>query len=278
MRWRACQFKFIFPRPALVMGVLNVTPDSFSDGGRFSETEAAVVRARQLIEQGCDILDIGGESTRPGAAIVDEAEELRRVIPVIEQLSKSISVPISIDTSKPAVARVAITAGASIVNDIAAARADREMRRLVAESGVGYICMHMQGTPQTMQAAPHYDSIVDEVDAFFVSQIASLESSGIHTEQIVLDVGIGFGKTLTHNLDLLAALRRFTVLGRPVLLGASRKSFIAQIAGAPTDSRLAGGLASASWAVSQKVNIIRTHDVTETVQALRIIEAITGRD
>ena len=278
MRWRACQFKFIFPRPALVMGVLNVTPDSFSDGGRFSETEAAVVRARQLIEQGCDILDIGGESTRPGAAIVDEAEELRRVIPVIEQLSKSISVPISIDTSKPAVARVAITAGASIVNDIAAARADREMRRLVAESGVGYICMHMQGTPQTMQAAPHYDSIVDEVEAFFVSQIASLESSGIHTEQIVLDVGIGFGKTLTHNLDLLAALRRFTVLGRPVLLGASRKSFIAQIAGAPTDSRLAGGLASASWAVSQKVNIIRTHDVTETVQALRIIEAITGRD
>ena len=278
MRWRACQFKFIFPRPALVMGVLNVTPDSFSDGGRFSETEAAVVRARQLIEQGCDILDIGGESTRPGAAIVDEAEELRRVIPVIEQLSKSISVPISIDTSKPAVARVAITAGASIVNDIAAARADREMRRLVAESGVGYICMHMQGTPQTMQAAPHYDSIVDEVDAFFVSQIASLESSGIHTEQIVLDVGIGFGKTLTHNLDLLAALRRFTVLGRPVLLGTSRKSFIAQIAGAPTDSRLAGGLASASWAVSQKVNIIRTHDVTETVQALRIIEAITGRD
>ena len=278
MRWRACQFKFIFPRPALVMGVLNVTPDSFSDGGRFSETEAAVVRARQLIEQGCDILDIGGESTRPGAAIVDEAEELRRVIPVIEQLSKSISVPISIDTSKPAVARVAITAGASIVNDIAAARADREMRRLVAESGVGYICMHMQGTPQTMQAAPHYDSIVDEVEAFFVSQIASLESSGIHTEQIVLDVGIGFGKTLTHNLDLLAALRRFTVLGRPVLLGASRKSFIAQITGAPTDSRLAGGLASASWAVSQKVNIIRTHDVTETVQALRIIEAITGRD
>lgn len=278
MRWRACQFKFIFPRPALVMGVLNVTPDSFSDGGRFSETEAAVVRARQLIEQGCDILDIGGESTRPGAAIVDEAEELRRVIPVIEQLSKSISVPISIDTSKPAVARVAIAAGASIVNDIAAARADREMRRLVAESGVGYICMHMQGTPQTMQAAPHYDSIVDEVEAFFVSQIASLESSGIHTEQIVLDVGIGFGKTLTHNLDLLAALRRFTVLGRPVLLGASRKSFIAQIAGAPTDSRLAGGLASASWAVSQKVNIIRTHDVTETVQALRIIEAITGRD
>lgn len=278
MRWRACQFKFIFPRPALVMGVLNVTPDSFSDGGRFSETEAAVVRARQLIEQGCDILDIGGESTRPGAAIVDEAEELRRVIPVIEQLSKSISVPISIDTSKPAVARVAIAAGASIVNDIAAARADREMRRLVAESGVGYICMHMQGTPQTMQAAPHYDSIVDEVEAFFVSQIASLESSGIHIEQIVLDVGIGFGKTLTHNLDLLAALRRFTVLGRPVLLGASRKSFIAQIAGAPTDSRLAGGLASASWAVSQKVNIIRTHDVTETVQALRIIEAITGRD
>lgn len=278
MRWRACQFKFIFPRPALVMGVLNVTPDSFSDGGRFSETEAAVVRARQLIEQGCDILDIGGESTRPGAAIVDEAEELRRVIPVIEQLSKSISVPISIDTSKPAVARVAIAAGASIVNDIAAARADSEMRRLVAESGVGYICMHMQGTPQTMQAAPHYDSIVDEVEAFFVSQIASLESSGIHTEQIVLDVGIGFGKTLTHNLDLLAALRRFTVLGRPVLLGTSRKSFIAQIAGAPTDSRLAGGLASASWAVSQKVNIIRTHDVTETVQALRIIEAITGRD
>ncbi len=278
MRWRACQFKFIFPRPALVMGVLNVTPDSFSDGGRFSETEAAVVRARQLIEQGCDILDIGGESTRPGAAIVDEAEELRRVIPVIEQLSKSISVPISIDTSKPAVARVAIATGASIVNDIAAARADREMRRLVAESGVGYICMHMQGTPQTMQAAPHYDSIVDEVEAFFVSQIASLESSGIHIEQIVLDVGIGFGKTLTHNLDLLAALRRFTVLGRPVLLGASRKSFIAQIAGAPTDSRLAGGLASASWAVSQKVNIIRTHDVTETVQALRIIEAITGRD
>lgn len=278
MRWLARQFEFVFPRPTLVMGVVNVTPDSFSDGGKYLDTNAAVRRAKELLDQGADILDIGGESTRPGAAVVDAAEELRRILPVVEQLAREIKIPISIDTSKPAVARAAIQAGASIVNDIAAAHEDREMRRLLAESGAGYVCMHMQGTPQRMQTAPQYEAVVPEVEAFFVAQLAALAASGVRAEQVVLDVGIGFGKTLAHNLDLLAALRRFTVLGRPVLLGASRKSFLAQISGAAAADRLAGGLACASWAVSQKVNIIRTHDVAETVQALRVTEAITGRE
>ena len=275
MHWQARQFRFEFPRPALVMGVVNVTPDSFSDGGRFLAPDAAVAHALELVEQGADLLDIGGESTRPGASPVPEAEELRRVLPVIEQLARRTPTPISIDTQKPAVARAALAAGASIVNDIAANRTDDTMWRLVAETGAGYVAMHMQGTPQTMQARPSYGDVVEEVAAFFTDRLARLAGAGVRAEQVALDVGIGFGKTVEHNLALLGALARFTRFGRPLLLGVSRKSFLARVAGEAAQ-RLPGSLACAVWAVQQGAQIVRVHDVAETHQALRMIEAITA--
>lgn len=274
MLWRARQFTFRFPRPALVMGIVNVTPDSFSDGGRFLDTEAAVERALQLLREGAEILDIGGESTRPGAAPVTEEEERRRVLPVIERLVGRVQVPLSIDTQKPAVARAALAAGASIVNDIAANRDDDAMWRVVAEFGAGYIAMHMQGTPQTMQAAPDYTDVAAAVEAFFADRLVRVANAGVSPEQVVLDVGIGFGKTLEHNLQLLASLRRFTKLQRPLLLGVSRKSFIGKLLGAEATQRGPAGLACACWAVEAGVNILRTHDVAETVLAARMTEAI----
>lgn len=276
MLLRARQFEFVFPRPALVMGVLNVTPDSFSDGGKFFDTHAAVEHGLQLVEQGADILDIGGESTRPRATPVLEAEELRRVIPVIEQLATRVKIPISIDTMKPAVARAAIAAGASIVNDVAANREDDAMWRLVAESGAGYVAMHMQGNPQTMQANPVYQDVVREVNDFFLNRIQRLSDCGITPEQVILDVGIGFGKTLEHNLLLLGALRSFTKLERPLVLGVSRKSFMRTLVGGKTPELLPAALAGASLAVEAGVQIIRAHDVAETVQAVRTTEAIVA--
>jgi dihydropteroate synthase len=274
MRWRAGRFTFEFPRPALVMGIVNVTPDSFSDGGRFLAPEAAVAHALELVRQGADLLDIGGESTRPRAEPVPEAEELRRVIPVIERLAASVRVPISVDTLKPAVARAALAAGASIVNDVAANRRDEAMWRVVADSGAGYVAMHMQGTPRTMQENPVYGDVVVEVGAFFGDRLDRLAAAGVTREQVVLDVGIGFGKTLDHNLELLRALGRFRCFERPLLLGVSRKSFIGKLLGAEVPARLPAALACASWAVGQGVQIIRTHDVAETVQAVRMTEAL----
>lgn len=274
MLWRARQFTFTFPRPALVMGIMNVTPDSFSDGGRFLDAAAAVGHALRLVREGAEILDIGGESTRPGAALVTEEEELRRVLPVIERLVGQVKVPLSIDTQKPAVARAALAAGASIVNDIAANRPDDAMWRVVAESGAGYIAMHMQGTPQTMQTTPSYTDVAAEIEAFFEDRLARLATAGVSSEQVALDVGIGFGKTLEHNLQLLASLGRFTKLRRPLLLGVSRKSFIGKLLGTDVAERAPAGLACACWAVEAGVNIIRTHDVPETVQAVRMTEAI----
>jgi dihydropteroate synthase len=276
MLLHARQFEFSFPHPALVMGVVNVTPDSFSDGGKFFKPEAAVAHALQLVEQGADILDIGGESTRPQAQPVSEAEELRRVIPVVEQLVGRVKIPISIDTMKPAVARAALQAGASIVNDVAANRNDDAMWRVVAESGAGYVCMHMQGTPQTMQKNPTYTNVVHEVEEFFAERIARLNACGVLPDQIVLDVGIGFGKSLEHNLQLLAALGSFTKFERPLLLGVSRKSFIEKLLGTGT-ARLPASLACASLAVASGVQIIRAHDVAETVHAIRMTEAILDR-
>jgi dihydropteroate synthase len=276
MLLHARQFEFSFPHPALVMGVVNVTPDSFSDGGKFFKPEAAVAHALQLVEQGADILDIGGESTRPQAQPVSEAEELRRVIPVVEQLVGRVKIPISIDTMKPAVARAALQAGASIVNDVAANRNDDAMWRVVAESGAGYVCMHMQGTPQTMQKNPTYTNVVHEVEEFFAERIARLNACGVLPDQIVLDVGIGFGKSLEHNLQLLAALGSFTKFERPLLLGVSRKSFIEKLLGTGT-ARLPASLACASLAVESGVQVIRAHDVAETVHAIRMTEAILAR-
>ena len=275
---RARQFTFTFPRPALLMGIVNVTPDSFSDGGKFPDTNSAVERALELIREGADMIDVGGESTRPNATPVPADEELRRVLPVIRALAGQVKIPLSIDTMKPAVARAALEAGASLVNDVAANREDDAMWRVVAEAGAGYIAMHMQGTPQSMQAAPTYHDVVSEVGAFFGDRLARLEQAGVTPEQVVLDVGVGFGKTTEHNLQLLARLDTLAQWNRPVLLGVSRKSFIPRVAG-DTDAadRLPGSLACACWGVERGANIIRTHDVAATRQALRLTEAVMAR-
>ena len=298
MLFRARQFEFRFPRPALVMGIVNVTPDSFSDGGKFFSPAKAVAHALELVAQGAEILDIGGESTRPGAEPVSEAEELRRVIPVIEKLAKLLNktgrdallrvrvgrqvssakpVLISIDTMKPAVARAALQAGASIVNDVAASRSDGAMWKVVAEFRAGYICMHAQGGPQTMQKNPAYQNVVRDVGEFFRERLGQLNAVGVSSDQVVLDAGIGFGKTLEDNLQLLANLRRFTKLRRPLLLGVSRKSFIGKLLGANLNERLPASLACATLAVADGVQIIRAHDVAETVQAVRLAEALLAR-
>lgn len=271
---RARQFEFSFPRPALVMGIVNVTPDSFSDGGRFLDPKAAVEHALALVEEGADILDIGGESSRPDAVPVEATEELRRVLPVIEKLATRVQVPISIDTIKPPVADAALKAGASIVNDIAANRDDEAMWRLVARAGAGYVCMHMQGTPRTMQIRPFYTDVVREVGEFFFDRMERMKRCGMAQEQLILDIGLGFGKTFGHNLQLLGALESFQKLSRPLLIGASRKSFIGKLPGADKAGRLGGSLACASLAVAAGAQIIRAHDVAETIQAVRLTEAV----
>ena len=274
MRWIAREHQFNFPRPTIVMGIVNTTPDSFTDGGRFLDADAAGAQALRLASQGAEILDIGGESTRPGSANVSEQEELDRVIPVIERLAKRPELVLSIDTQKPSVAREALAAGASIVNDIAANRSDPEMWKVVAEAGAGYVCMHMQGTPQTMQAKPEYDDVTVQVCDFFKERLNLLSSHGVTTDQVALDPGIGFGKTLEHNIKLLRDLNKFSFVERPMLVGASRKSFIEKLLGAPIDERLPASLACAAWAAIQGSQIIRVHDVAETIQAVRMAEAL----
>jgi dihydropteroate synthase len=274
---RARQFEFTFPRPALVMGIVNVTPDSFFDGGRYLDAPAAVAHALRLIEQGAEIIDVGGESTRPGAVPVSEAEELRRVMPVIEQLAGRVKVPISIDTAKAGVARAALGTGASILNDVAANRAEEAMWELVAEARAGYVCMHTQGTPQTMQLNPAYTDVVGEVGEFFAGRLRRLSDCGVGREQVILDPGIGFGKTAEHNLQLLGAVMSFARLKRPLLIGVSRKSFIGKLLGAELAARLPAALACACLSVAAGAQIIRAHDVAETVQAIRMTEAILAK-
>jgi len=271
---RARNFELQFPRPALVMGIVNVTPDSFSDGGQFADPEKAIAHGLELERQGADIIDIGGESTRPGALPVPESEELRRVMPVISGLRDRLKVPISIDTMKPAVAESALAAGAAIVNDVAANRHDDRMWRIVAGAGAGYVCLHMRGTPQTMQTEAVYTDVVREVKEFFFDRIRRLNDCGVGFDQIILDPGIGFGKQVEHNLRLLGALGTFVELERPVLLGVSRKSFIGKVTNAPVEARLPGALACACLAVAAGVQIVRVHEVAETIQAIRMIEAI----
>ena len=276
MIFSARQFEFRFPRPALIMGVVNVTPDSFSDGGKYLEPDAAVDHALELVAQGAELLDIGGESTRPGAEPVSEAEELRRVIPVLEKLSRQVKVPVSIDTTKPGVARAALEAGASIVNDTGAAlRKDFALWKIVAEYRAGYIVMHAQGSPPAMQVNPVYRDVVREVSGFFSERLGLLLNEvGLPMEQVVLDVGIGFGKTLEHNLQLLAGMRSFTKWRRPLLVGVSRKSFIEKLLDVPVEERLPASLACTTLALVTGAQIIRTHDVPETVQAVRMTEAV----
>ena len=274
MIWRARQKEWRCPRATLVMGILNVTPDSFSDGGRFFALDKAIEHALAMVADGADIIDIGGESTRPNAAVIGEAEELGRVVPVINALRQTSPVAISIDTMKPAVARAALEAGADIVNDVAAAAADPAMAALVAETGAGYVAMHMRGTPQTMQVDPNYKDVVAEVGEFFTACLDWLRRAGVSEEQVVLDPGIGFGKRLEHNLALLSGMEKLRNWQRPLLVGVSRKSFLGQITGAEAADRLAAGLAATCMAVERGAVIVRTHDVAATRHALQVTEAI----
>ncbi len=259
------------------MGILNVTPDSFSDGGRFLDAASAVQQGLLLVREGADILDIGGESTRPGAEPVTLEEECRRVLPVVEELSRRTQIAISIDTQKPDVARAAIQAGAVMINDIAANREDESMWRLAAESGAGYVAMHMQGTPRTMQASPQYGDVVAEVTEFFRNRLERMQACGVRLEQLALDPGIGFGKTLDQNVRLLSGLKDFRGFARPIVLGVSRKSFLGGLTGAGVGDRMPAGLACSVWAAFCGVSVLRTHDVAPTIQALRVFQAISER-
>ncbi len=256
-----------------IMGVLNVTPDSFSDGGQFLDPENAVRRGLTMAEEGADIIDIGGESSRPGSEPVPEEEELRRVIPVIEQLATRISVPISIDTYKPHVAREAMSAGARIVNDITGLQ-NPEMIRIAAETNAGVVIMHMQGMPKDMQQMPVYTDVIAEISAYLSDRILAARHAGI--VDIMVDPGIGFGKTLEHNLTILSHIRAFTALNCPVLIGPSRKSFIGTITGLPMEERLEGTLAAAVLAIQGGAAIIRAHDVKEMKRAAMVADAIVA--
>lgn len=274
-----------FRRAPLVMGVLNVTPDSFSDGGRHASHRAAIEHAHQMAADGADIIDIGGESTRPGSDTVSATEELARVLPVIDVLVRGgegrprLPIPISIDTRKPEVAQAALVTGCTMVNDVTAARDPRMVDVLRSHSHVPVVLMHMLGEPKTMQEDPHYNEVVGEVTSELAMRAASLEATGIARERIVLDPGIGFGKRLHHNLELLRAIDAFKELGYPMLVGASRKSFIGSLVAGGTavaapGARLYGSLAVAAWCHAHHVEMVRVHDVRETVELFRVLDAI----
>lgn len=256
-----------------VMGIVNVTPDSFSDGGKFFAADQALKQARKLIADGAAIIDIGGESTRPGSTPVDAEEEIRRVVPAIEAISAELAVPISIDTLKADVMRAAVNAGAGLINDVNALRGEGALRAAV-ELNVPVCLMHMQGTPQTMQKEPHYDNVVQEVKDFLLERIAACEAAGISRSNLILDPGFGFGKKARHNLRLMKHLSDFTEMDLPVLVGVSRKSIIGAMLNISVDERLAGSLALASIAVWQGAKIIRSHDVRETVQAITLCQHV----
>lgn len=261
-------------RSVRIMGILNVTPDSFSDGGSFFNPAAALDQARTLIDDGADIIDVGGESTRPYADPVSLDDELRRVIPVIESIRTISDVPISIDTTKPEVARQALASGADIINDVSAVRKDPEMIELVKQSGAELIIMHMQGTPGTMQDAPHYRDVVEEVVSFFKKRLDFLYSAGLDPARIIVDPGIGFGKKLEHNLQLLNHLERLSELGHPVLLGHSRKRFLGDLTGLEADQRDQATSVVSALCLEKNVSIFRVHDVAATRQALDVARAI----
>jgi dihydropteroate synthase len=257
------------------MGILNVTPDSFSDGGRHESPAAAVAYGLRLVEEGADILDVGGESTRPGAAPVAADEELARVIGVVRGLVEQTRIPVSVDTHCPAVARAALDAGAVIVNDVTGLR-DPEMRAVVRAAGAGAVIMHMQGEPRTMQRAPAYTDVVGEVYDWLQRRVGEVVAEGLAPDTLVIDPGIGFGKTSDHNLALLGALRRFAEMGPPLLVGLSRKRFIGDITGAPVDDRLPGSLTALVWCIWRGASILRVHDVRASVAAVRMATALAG--
>jgi len=256
------------------MGILNVTPDSFSDGGQFIDVDAAVEHALAMARGGADIIDVGGESTRPGAESVSVDEELRRVVPVIERLAEAVDVLISIDTAKPAVARAALAAGAAIVNVITGLHGDEALARVAAEFGAAVIVMHIKGTPRTMQQNPVYDDLLGEVIAYLRESIAIAERNGVPAERVIVDPGIGFGKTVRHNLELMARLRELEVLGRPILVGTSRKSTIGKITGKPADARQFGTAATVAICIANGAGIVRVHDVPEMADVVKMADAI----
>lgn len=273
IHWKVAGSRLDLTKRAMLIGVLNVTPDSFSDGGQFFATEAAVRHGIEMAQSGAEIIDVGGESTRPGADPVSPNEEMERVLPVIEQLEAAGSSLISIDTSKVKVARAALEAGATIINDVTGGRGDPEMFALAAESGAALIIMHMQGTPQTMQRNPIYGDVVAEVADFFRQQFELAIRSGIDPTCIAFDPGIGFGKTGAHNLELLANLPRLRIANRPLVVGVSRKSFLGKITGQPSD-RASATVAMTSLLRERGANVLRVHDVSQNVEALRATEAL----
>jgi dihydropteroate synthase len=257
----------------VVMGILNVTPDSFFDGGRYDRLDVAVEHAVTMVEGGAGIIDVGGESTRPGAAPVSDEEELRRVIPVIEAIARRVEVPISIDTSKPVVMRAAVDAGATLINDVYALRAPGALET-AAETRAGICLMHMQGEPRTMQSEPKYEDVVGEVRAFLAERVAACMDAGVSADRLVLDPGIGFGKRLQHNLALLASLPDLAVQDRPILVGVSRKSMFGTLLGRAVEERLSAALAAAVSSVLAGARIVRTHDVPQTVDAIKVAVAL----
>jgi dihydropteroate synthase len=257
-----------------IMGIVNVTPDSFSDGGAFLDPAAAIEHGLRLAGEGADILDVGGESTRPGADPVSEQEEVRRVVPVVRELAARSGVPVSIDTTKAAVAEAALAAGATIVNDVSALRFDPLLGGVVARSGAALVIMHMQGTPRTMQQAPHYDDLLGEVIAALAAGIGRAAAAGIDPEQVLVDPGIGFGKSLEHNLELLGRLGELEPLGRAILVGPSRKAFIGRLLDLPAAERVEGTIAACCCAADRGAHVVRVHDVGPVRRALRVTDAI----
>ena len=277
MIWRTSRRTFDLGGRGVIMGILNVTPDSFSDGGRHNAVKAAVTHALRMVEEGAEIIDVGGESTRPGAAEVPAEEEIRRVVPVIEKLRAATDATISIDTSKATVARAAVEAGAEIINDVTAMTGDPEIFAVAAQTKCGVVLMHMRGTPRTMQESPHYDDVVREVGEYLSGRIAVARDAGIEADRIAIDPGIGFGKTPEHNWQLVAGLKRFASLGQPVLLGASRKSFLKDLPGCAEPAGRDGATAAlTALGYSLGARIFRVHEIPGNLAALRVAERLAA--
>ena len=263
-----------FGHRTLIMGILNVTPDSFSDGACYLGVAAAIDHAKEMAKDGADVIDVGGESSRPGASPASAEEELARVLPVVEGLVDEISVPVSIDTCKSEVARRALETGAHIVNDITALQGDAEMAKVVAEMGAGVILMHMRGTPRTMQQSPVYDDVVSDISSWLQRRIEYAETEDIPPDHIAIDPGIGFGKTVDHNLEILRRLDEFRHLNKPILIGTSRKSFIGKILDLPVNSRIEGTAATITWAIAHGADMVRVHDVKTMYRVARMTDAL----
>ena len=273
LTWK--NFSFDFSKKTYIMGILNVTPDSFADGGLYFDKSSAIERAYQIVEEGADIIDIGGESTRPGSEPISIKEELKRTIPVIEAISKKIKVPISIDTYKSEVAKVALDAGASMVNDISGLRFDPKMTDVVSEYKVPVVIMHIKGKPQDMQQNPVYEALIPEIIDYFRVGMKTAISAGVSEDKIIIDPGMGFGKTFDHNLEIINNLREFTFLEKPILVGSSRKAFIGKILGdAPATERLEGTAAAVAISIVHGANVVRIHDVKEMVKVAKVADAV----